>query len=97
MKIYPANISKHNSDHEKNHSLMISNGEGLYYLAVKKLSALLRKITSKHLTIFIVDNFYCLIHLDSFRTKNNLQSHKNVCENKDFCGVVIPFKKDIKI
>ena len=54
MKIYPANISKHNSDHEKNHSLMISNGEGLYYLAVKKLSALLRKITSKH-----VDDFYC--------------------------------------
>ena len=49
------------------------------------------------LTIFIVDNFYCLTHLDSFRTKNNLQSHKNVCENKDFCGAVIPFKKDIKI
>ena len=54
MKIYPANISKHNSDQEKNHSLMISSGEGLYYLAVKKLSALLRKITSKH-----VDDFYC--------------------------------------
>ena len=54
MKIYPANISKRNSDHEKNHSLMISNGEGLHYLTVKKLSALLRKISSKH-----VEDFYC--------------------------------------
>ena len=56
-KIYHAYISKHNSNHEKQIILfMISNGEKRegksagrwHYLAVKKLSALLRGITSKH-------------------------------------------------
>ena len=44
--ICPAFISKHNSNHEKQTILlMILNGKGLYYLAVKKLSVLLRRIT----------------------------------------------------
>ena len=48
-KIYLAYVSKHNSNREKQViRLMISNGEGLHYLAVKKLSSLLRGITSKH-------------------------------------------------
>ena len=59
---------------------MISNGEKLWpYLAVKKLSALLGGITSQN-----NGNFYCLNCLDSYRTKNKLESHKIVCENKDF-------------
>ena len=49
---------------------MIPNGEGWHYLAVKKLSALLRGITSKH-----ISDFYCLHCLHSFRTKNRLESH----------------------
>ena len=49
MNISPAYISKHNSNHEKKIILlMISNGEGWHYLAVKKLYALLREITLKH-------------------------------------------------
>ena len=71
---------------------MISNGEKLrHYLAVKKILALLRGITSK-------DNsdFYCLNFLHSFRIKNILKSHKKVCENKDFCNVIMP-SKDNKI
>ena len=45
-KIYPAYVSNHNSNCEKQVIfLMISNGEGWHYLAVKKLSALLRQIT----------------------------------------------------
>ena len=28
--------------------------------------------------------------LHSFRTKNKLEPHKNVCENNDFCNVVMP-------
>ena len=56
-KIYPACVSKHRSNHEKQVILlMIPNGEkreakseGQWqYLAVKKLSALLRGVTSKH-------------------------------------------------
>ena len=34
--------------------------------------------------------------LHSFRTKNKLESLKNVCENKDFCNVIIP-SEDNKI
>ena len=36
--------------------------------------------------------FYCMNFLDSFRTKHYFGSHKKVCENKDFGGVVIPFE-----
>ena len=40
-KIYPAYVSKHNSNCEKQVIFsMISNGEKYHYLAVKKLSTL---------------------------------------------------------
>ena len=61
---------------------MISNEEKWHYLAVKKLSALLRGITSKH-----HGDFYCLNCFPSFAIKNKLESHKRVCENKYFCNV----------
>ena len=48
--ICPVYMSKINWNCEKKILLRIPNKEkeGLYYLAVKKLSALLRRITSKH-------------------------------------------------
>ena len=50
--------------------LMISNREKQWnYLAVKKLSALLKGITSKN-----KGDFYCLNCFHSFRTKNKLES-----------------------
>ena len=52
---------------------------------IKKISALLREITSKN-----NGDFYYLNCLYSFRTKNKLESHKKVCENKDFCNVIMP-------
>ena len=60
---------------------MIQNKEkeGLHYLAVKELSALLRRIKSKH-----HNDFYYLSCLHSFRTENKLKSHEKVCKNKDF-------------
>ena len=86
-KIYAAYVSKHSSNYEKQVIiLMISNGDKQWhYLAVKKLPALLRRITSKH-----HGDFYCLNCLHSFATKNNLQSHKRVCEHKVFCNVIMP-------
>ena len=51
----------------------------------KKLSALLRGITSKN-----NDGFYFLNCLHSFRTKNKLEPHKKVCEKKNFCNIVLP-------
>ena len=52
-----------------------------HYLAVKKISALLRVITSKH-------------HGDCNRKK--LESHKKVCGNKDFCNAIM-LSEDTKI
>ena len=63
---------------------MIPNIEGWSYLAVKELSALLRGITSKHHS-----DFYCLNCLHSFATESKPESHKKVCENKNFCNVVM--------
>ena len=101
-KIYPAYVSKHNANREKQVILlMTSNGEKrersetlatrgkfegqCHYIAVKKLSALLRGITSKN-----NGDFYCLNCLHSFRTKNKLESHKKVYESNDFCNVIMP-------
>ena len=59
---------------------MISNEEKpWHYLAEKKLSALLIGITSKN-----NGDFYCLICLHSFRTKNKLELHKRACANNIF-------------
>ena len=61
-----------------------SEGQQRQYLAVKKLSALFRGITSKH-----HGDFYCLNCLHSFATENKRESHKKVCEKKEFCNVVM--------
>ena len=107
--IYPAYVSKHNSNCEKQVILfMILNEEKCklsrtlalsaksegyeakskrqqwHYVAVKKLSALLREITSKNNI-----DFYCLNCLHSCRTKGKLESHKKACENKDFYKIII--------
>ena len=89
-KIYPAYVSKHNSNHEKQIILLIISDreKQRHYFAVKKLSALLRRITYKH-----HGDFYCLNCFHSFSTKNKLQSQKIVCENKDFCNIIMPFEK----
>ena len=52
---------------------MISNGEGWHYLAAIKISASLRRITSKD-----DSDLYCLNSLYSFRTKSKLESPKKV-------------------
>ena len=66
--IYPAYVSKHNSNREKQIIiLMISNGGKWHYPAVKELSALLTGTTSKH-----HGDFYYLNYLYSFaREKKN--------------------------
>ena len=71
--------------------LLITDCRKWHYLAVKKLSALFRGITSNH-----KEGFYCLNCFHSFRTENKLRKHKNVCENHDYCYVEMP-KEDNKI
>ena len=70
---------------------MIPNGEKWHYLAVKNLSALLRGIMSKRHS-----EFYCLNCLHSFATENKHEPQKKVCENKNFCNVIMP-SEDTKI
>ena len=62
--------------------------EGWHYLAVRKISALSHRITSKN-----KGDFHCLNCLHSFATENKLKSHEKVCKNKDFCGIVMPSEK----
>ena len=74
MNIYSAYNSKHNSNHEKPIILlMIQNGKGWHYLAVKTLFALLRRILSKHDC-----DFYHLNCLHLFQ----LESHKKYMKRK---------------
>ena len=64
---------------------MIANGKKWHYLAVKKQSALLRGKTSKH-----DGDFYCLNHFHSYSTKNRLEKHAKVFNNRDYCYVKMP-------
>ena len=84
-KIYSAYISKQTWKCKKQIiRLMIPKGEGWHYITVKKLSALLGGISSKH-----DDDFYCSKCFRLFWTKNKLESHKKVCEKKYFFNVVM--------
>ena len=65
--------------------LMITYGKKWHYLAVKRLSALFRGITSKH-----EGDFYCLNCFCSYRTGNKLKKHKKVCTSHDYCCAEMP-------
>ena len=69
---------------------MIPNGEGWLYLAINKLSVLLRGIASKN-----NGDFYCLNCLYSFGTKNKLELHKKVCKNEYVCNIIMPSEDKI--
>ena len=71
--------------------LMITDGKKCHYLAVKKLFALLRGLTSNY-----NGDFYCSNCFHPFRTDNKLTKHRNVCKNHDYCYVQMP-KEDNKI
>ena len=59
---------------------MITDVKKWHCLAVKKLSALLRGITSNH-----KGDFYCLNYFHSYRTENKLKKHYYLCKNHDYC------------
>ena len=71
--------------------LMITDGEKWYYLAVKSLFALFRRITGNN-----IGDFYFLKCFQSHTTENKLKNHKKVCENHDYCYVEMP-QEDNKI
>ena len=56
-----------------------------HYLAVKSIARLFRGITSSNNR-----DFYCLGCLHSFRTDNALKKHERLCDNHDYCEIVMP-------
>ena len=62
--------------------------EGWHYLAVKKPSTLLSRITKHH------GDFYCLTCLHFVEQNTNLSPNKNASKNNDFCGIVMPSEND---
>ena len=83
-EIEPVYISKYNYKCKKQVILLMITGDGKrwHYLAVKKLSALLRGISSSN-----NGDFYCLECFYSYRTHNKLKKHERVCNNHDYCRV----------
>ena len=59
----------------------------MHYLTVKRLSALLKGITSKH-----NGDFYCLNCFHSYTSKESIEKHTKVCEDKDYYYVEMPEK-----
>ena len=66
---------------------MISDGEKWHYLEAGSLSALLKGITSNH-----DGDSYCLNCFYSYRTKEALEKHMKVYEDKDYCYIEMPEK-----
>ena len=66
---------------------MITDCEKWHYLTVKSLSALLKEITSNH-----QGDSYCLNCFHSYGTKEALEKHMKVCEDKDYCYIEMPEK-----
>ena len=62
--------------------MICDDGERWHYLCVKKLSAFLRGISSNH-----NGDVYCMNCFKSIRTKSNIETHKSMCENHDYCYV----------
>ena len=71
--------------------LMINDGEKWHYIALKKLSTLLRGITSKH-----IGDIYCLISFHAYCTEDKLKKLQNVCKNHGYFYEEMP-KVDNKI
>ena len=79
--------------------LMITNNINWHYLALKSISMnygfmkptqsisrLFSQITSTNTT----SDYYCLNCFHSYRTESMLKEHKLVCENHDYCILIMP-------
>ena len=86
-EVEPAYASKYNYKHKRQVILLtITDGSNRWhYLAVKRLPALLRGVTSNH-----HGDFYCLNCFHLYHTQNKLKKHERVCNNHDYCNVDMP-------
>ena len=87
MQIKPAYISKNNRkrDNQVNLLMIADDSNNRHYLAIKKISGLLRGIISNH-----NGDFYCLNCFHSYTTKKKLKKHERICRDHDFCYIKKP-------
>ena len=96
-QIRPAYVSKYNNERDIQVNLLMitdnnnNDNNNLHYLAVKSISGLLKRITSKH-----KEDFYCLNCFHSYTTEKKLKKHERICKDHDFCHVKMP-NEDNKI
>lgn len=76
-KMRKACIAKHNSRCE--HKVMITGGEKWLYTAIKNISRLIHRITSKH-----DGDYHCLNCSSSFRTESRLRSTESIRYDNNF-------------
>ena len=90
-QIKQAYLSKYNNERDNQvNLLMITDGTGnWHYLAVKRISGLLRGITSNH-----NGNFYCLSLFHPYTTVKKLRKHERICNNHESCHLKIPDEDD---
>ena len=69
--------------------MITDDGKKWHYLAVRRLTTLLRGITSNHHRYF-----YCLNCFHSYTAHNTLKKHERVCNNHDYCRIDIPIKHE---
>ena len=88
--IRPAYVSKYNNKRDTQvNLLMIADADNnWHYFAVKRISGLLRGITSGH-----NGDFYCLNCFHSYTTENKLKKHEKICNDHDFCFLKMPNDK----
>ena len=67
----------------------ITDAKKCYYLAVKGLPALLKRMASKH-----DEYFYYLNCFYSYSTKDKLKNYENLCKNCDYCYTEMPKEND---
>ena len=104
-KIRPAYIPRHNNKRDTQVNLLKINDEttNWHYPAVKRMSGLLRGITSRH-----NGDFYCLNCFHSYTTENKYRKHEKICNDHDFyflkmpdddnkTSKYVPGKKSIKV
>ena len=79
--------------------LMITDNNKRHYLALKSISTndgfvkptqsisiLFNKLTSTNTTT----DYYCLNCFKSYRTENTLKEHEKICDNNDYCKIIMP-------
>ena len=91
LDIRPCYISKFNKtrEHQAN-LLMITDGtDTWHYIAIKRIPALLRGISSTH-----DGDHYCLNCFHSYRTEEKLKAHEELCINNNFALIKMPTEKN---